>query len=146
MHAHQTLHYTVRSYMKFNKVTCSLSQFLEHQLLCPLVQYISLTVEKCYPAFTHFCTSAIVLKWEWMVVIISINNIFPYCSNKVQFNKYSQKLASYSYTQLNHKELTYNNNIKIINLKGEVGINHCYKKQRNKVDNMHFPALANLSS
>ena len=60
--------------------------------------YCFYTAERCYSAFTHLCTSAVVLKQVQMVIITSINDFFPYCSNVVQLNKYSQKLASYSYS------------------------------------------------
>ena len=33
-----------------------------------------------------------------------------------------------------------------MNLKRGVGIDHCYKKQGNKIESIHLPALANLSS
>ena len=88
------LHYSL--HMKSNKATCSLLQFLE-QAITP-INSASLTVKRCYSAFTHLCTSAIVLKGEQMVIIISINNYFPKCSSEVQLNKYSHKLASHSYS------------------------------------------------
>ena len=31
----------------------------------------------------HVCTSAVALKQEQMVIIININNFFPYCSNEI---------------------------------------------------------------
>ena len=33
-----------------------------------------------------------------------------------------------------------------MNTKEGVGINHCHKKQGNKVEIMHLPALCNLSN
>ena len=63
-----------------------------------LINSISLIAERCYPAFTNLYTSANVLKQERMVIVVSINMFFPYCSNKFQLNKFSPKLASYSYS------------------------------------------------
>ena len=40
----------------------------------------------------------------------------------------------------------YKNNLKVMNLQRGVRIDHCYKKYGNKVENMHLPALAKLSS
>ena len=90
MHAQQMLNYSL--YMKSNKVTCSLSQFLENLIAIASINSASLKAERCYLAFTHWCTAAIVLKQEQMVIITSINNnFFPFCSSEVQLNKYSLK-------------------------------------------------------
>ena len=64
---------------------------------------------------------------RWLSLYVSINNFFPYCSNEVQLNKYSQNLAI-AVTIAKPKKETYKNILKIMNLKRGVGIDHCYKK------------------
>ena len=47
------------------------------------------------------------------------------------------------FLQKTRKYYRYKNNLKIMNLKKGVGIDHCHKKQGNKVNIMHLPALSN---
>ena len=62
------LHYSLWLY-KSNKVTYLLSQSFGILAITP-INSVSLIAERCYLAFTHLCTSAIVLKWEQMLIII----------------------------------------------------------------------------
>ena len=62
-----------------------------------------------------------------MVIITSLNNFFPYCSDEVQLNKYPHKLASYRDSQA-IKSKQYKSNLKIMILKRGIEIDHCNKK------------------
>ena len=58
-----------------------------------------------------------------------------------EYNDYQAVLILCIYTYTNYIN---KNNLKIMNLKREVGINHCHKKKGNKVEIMHLPSLPNL--
>ena len=52
----------------------------------------------------------------------------------------------YTHLFLFNRNKYYKNNFKIMNLKREVGIDCCHKKQGNKVEIMHLLPLCNLSN